>query len=107
MIDRGTVGPSCSVKVTLNHGPSHCIGVYADAQIAPRHGVMILSDLPGNWRSITMKRTKTVAATLLASALIIILSGCDSDGPLEDAGEAADDQIEDAGDAIEDATDGD
>lgn len=53
-----------------------------------------------------MNHYKTIAAALLASALIIPLSACDNDGPLEDAGEEIEDTVEDAGDEIEDATDG-
>ncbi|WP_297187005.1 hypothetical protein [uncultured Porticoccus sp.] len=52
-----------------------------------------------------MKFGKTMTATLLASALMISLSACDNQGPLEEAGEEADDKIEDTGDAFEDATD--
>ncbi len=52
------------------------------------------------------KTSKAIAAALLASALMIPLSACDNDGPLEDAGEEIDDAVEDAGDAVEDATDG-
>jgi len=33
------------------------------------------------------------------------LSGCDNDGPLEEAGEEIGDAVEDAGDEIEDALD--
>lgn len=54
-----------------------------------------------------MKLYKTIAAAFLASALMFPLSGCERDGPLEEAGEEIDDAIEDAGDEIEDATDGD
>ncbi len=53
-----------------------------------------------------MKLSKTIIASLLASALIITLSGCDNDGPMEKAGEQMDDAVEDTGDAIDDATDG-
>lgn len=53
-----------------------------------------------------MKLGKAIAATLLVSAMMIGLSACDKDGPLEEAGEAVDDSVEDAGEAIEDATDG-
>lgn len=54
-----------------------------------------------------MKFSENIAAALLASALMITLSACQDDGPLEDAGEEIDDKTEEAGDAIEDATDGD
>lgn len=53
-----------------------------------------------------MKLNKTIAAALLGSALMITMSACDRDGPLEEAGEEIDDSVEGAGDAIEDATDG-
>lgn len=53
-----------------------------------------------------MKFSKTIIATLLASALMITLSGCDNDGPMEEAGEQMDEAVEDSGEAIEDATDG-
>ena len=36
---------------------------------------------------------------------IAALSGCDNDGPLEEAGEEIGDAVEDAGDEIEDALD--
>lgn len=54
-----------------------------------------------------MKLSNTIAAVLLGSALMITLSACEEQGPLEEAGEKIDDTVEDAGDAIEDATDGD
>lgn len=54
----------------------------------------------------TMKINKTIAVSLLASALMITLSACDNQGPAEEAGEEIDNSIDDAGDAIEDATDG-
>ncbi|WP_170165440.1 lipoprotein [Thiohalobacter thiocyanaticus] len=53
-----------------------------------------------------MKISETIAASLLASALMFTLAGCEQQGPLEEAGEAVDDKVEDAGDAIEDTTDG-
>lgn len=53
-----------------------------------------------------MKINKTIAVSLLASALMITLSACDNQGPAEEAGEEIDNSIDDAGDAIEDATDG-
>lgn len=52
-----------------------------------------------------MKINKAIIATLLASVFVITLSGCDRDGPLEEAGESMDDAVEDTGDAVEDATD--
>lgn len=53
-----------------------------------------------------MELNKTIIATLLASVLMITLSGCDRDGPMEEAGEQMDEAVEDTGDAVEDATDG-
>lgn len=53
------------------------------------------------------KTSKTIAAALLVSALIIPLSGCDNEGPFEEAGEEIDETAEDIGDAVDDATDGD
>lgn len=53
------------------------------------------------------KTSKTIAAAVLVSALMIPLSACERQGPLEEAGEKIDDTVEDVGDAIEDATDGD
>lgn len=53
-----------------------------------------------------MKFRKNIAATLLMSALMLTLSACDRDGPLEDAGEEIDESFEDAGDTFEDSTDG-
>lgn len=50
--------------------------------------------------------SKAIAAALLASALMIPLSACEKQGPLEEAGEEIDEAVEDAGDAVEDATDG-
>lgn len=53
-----------------------------------------------------MKLSKPLSAALLAGALMVTLSACEQDGPLEDAGEEIDDAAEDAGEGIEDATDG-
>ncbi len=53
-----------------------------------------------------MKLSKAITAALLASTLMITLSACEEQGPLEEAGEKVDDTVEDAGDEIEDATDG-
>lgn len=52
-----------------------------------------------------MKLSKTIAAALFAGTLMITLSACEEQGPLEEAGEEIDDKVEDAGDAIEDSTD--
>lgn len=43
-----------------------------------------------------------VALTLLAGSAM--LAACEEEGPMERAGEAADEAVEDAGDAVEDAT---
>jgi hypothetical protein len=53
-----------------------------------------------------MKLGETIAVALFVSALSFAFTGCERQGPLEEAGESIDDTIEDAGDAIEDATDG-
>lgn len=53
-----------------------------------------------------MRIRNTIAGSLLASALMLALAGCDDQGALEEAGEAADEAVEDAGEAVEDATDG-
>jgi len=53
-----------------------------------------------------MKLGKIIVAALLGSALMITLSACEEQGPLEKAGEKIDEQVEETGDAIEDATDG-
>jgi predicted small lipoprotein YifL len=52
-----------------------------------------------------MKLNETLAATLLAGALLITLSACTERGPLEEVGDEIEDAVEDAGDAIEDAID--
>lgn len=54
-----------------------------------------------------MKFNKTITTALFASALMIMLAGCEQQGPLEEAGEEVDDKVEQTGDAIEDATDRD
>lgn len=53
-----------------------------------------------------MKFSETIATAMLVSVLMITLSACDDQGPLEEAGEEMDDKFEDAGDEMEDATDG-
>jgi hypothetical protein len=61
-----------------------------------------------------MKPTRTFAAALIMSTLLVPLSGCEKQGPAEKAGESIDEtteslgeQVEDAGDAIQDAAEGD
>ena len=54
-----------------------------------------------------MKLAKIIAAIFLMSALMISLTACEDQGPMEEAGEKVDDTVDDAGDAIEDATDDD
>ncbi|WP_372921856.1 hypothetical protein [Roseovarius sp.] len=53
-----------------------------------------------------MKIATSIIATLFAGALMIPLSGCDDQGPMEEAGEKIDETVEDAGDSIEETTDG-
>lgn len=54
-----------------------------------------------------MKLSKTIAAMLLMSVLMITLTACDDQGPAEEAGEQIDETVEDAGEAIDDAIDDD
>lgn len=54
-----------------------------------------------------MKITTAIAATLFAGVLMIPLSACESQGPMEEAGEEIDETVEEAGDAIEKTTDDD
>lgn len=61
-----------------------------------------------------MKIQKTVSATLIMSAIIVMLSACQKEGPAEKAGKAVDNavdktgqQLEKAGDKIQDASKGD
>ncbi len=51
-----------------------------------------------------MNPSTTIAATILVSALMIILPACDNQGPAEEAGEEMDDAVDDLGDAVDDAT---
>ena len=62
-----------------------------------------------------MKPVRTVGATLVMSALLVALAGCErQEGPAEQAGKNVDnavdkagEQIEKAGDSIQDAAKGD
>jgi hypothetical protein len=61
-----------------------------------------------------MKFGKTTGAAVLMGALLVALSGCQKEGPMERAGKEVDQavdktgqQIEKAGDAIQDAAQGD
>jgi hypothetical protein len=63
--------------------------------------------------SKTLKPTGTLAAALIMSTLLIALSGCQEEGPMEKAGETIDEAtesvgetLEEAGEAIEDAVEG-
>lgn len=47
----------------------------------------------------------TLFALLFALGGSAMLTGCEDQGPLEEAGEEIDDAVDDAGDAIEDAGD--
>lgn len=52
-----------------------------------------------------MSSIRSLLTALFVSTLVITLSGCEKQGPLEEAGEEVDEAIQDAGDAIEDAGD--
>ena len=54
-----------------------------------------------------MKLSEIIVAALFAGILMITQTGCEQEGPLEEAGEEVDDKIEETGDAIEDTTDRD
>ena len=62
-----------------------------------------------------MKPVKTLSATLVISALLVALSGCEKqEGPMEKAGKSIDnatesigEHVEDAGEAIQDTAQGD
>ncbi len=49
--------------------------------------------------------SKTVVAVFFSLLLSIGLTGCDTDGPAEEAGEEIDQAVDNAGDALEDAAD--
>lgn len=51
-----------------------------------------------------MKLTNIISATLVASALLIAIPGCEK-GPAEKAGESIDNAVEKAGDQLEEAGD--
>ena len=53
-----------------------------------------------------MKLSEKIAAALFVSTLMITLSACEKQGPLEEAGENIDEAFEDVGEALDDATDG-
>lgn len=48
---------------------------------------------------------KAIMSALLLSVLMVSLSACDQQGPVEEAGEKVDETVEETGEAIEDATD--
>lgn len=52
-----------------------------------------------------MKFHGNLGTVLLAGTLMIVMQGCEKQGPLEKAGKAVDDSVEEAGDVIEEATD--
>jgi hypothetical protein len=52
-----------------------------------------------------LRRALALAAIGLAGAGLTLSTGCDNEGPAEEAGEAIDEAAEDVGDAVEDATD--
>lgn len=54
-----------------------------------------------------MKKLPLVSASLLALLMgftTLTLTGCDNDGPMEEAGEEIDEGIDEIGDEIDDAT---
>jgi hypothetical protein len=52
-----------------------------------------------------MRRKIFLLFSIAVLSFGLATTGCDNDGPLEDAGESMDDAAEDVGDAVEDATD--
>lgn len=52
-----------------------------------------------------MKRIQIISAALVLSALLVVLPGCEKQGPAEQAGESIDNAVEKAGDQIEKAGD--
>lgn len=54
-----------------------------------------------------MKLSEIIVAALFAGILMITQTGCEQEGPAEEAGEEIDEQVEQTGDAIEDTTDRD
>jgi hypothetical protein len=61
-----------------------------------------------------MKIKKTISATIIMGAIVVMLSACQKEGPAEKAGKAVDNavdktgqQLEKAGDKIQDASKGD
>lgn len=44
-------------------------------------------------------------ALMLGAGSVVLLAGCESDGPAEEAGESIDETAEEAGDEMEEATD--
>ncbi len=49
--------------------------------------------------------SRILAAVMLALGSVLFVTGCQDQGPAEEAGEAIDDAMEDAGEAMEDAED--
>lgn len=49
--------------------------------------------------------TRLLMAMMLATGSVLFVTGCDDQGPAEEAGESIDDAVEDAGDAVDDAAD--
>ncbi len=52
-----------------------------------------------------MRRKTFLLLSIVVLSFGLATTGCDNDGPLENAGEKVDDAVEDAGDAVKDATD--
>ena len=52
-----------------------------------------------------MKRIKTIGAALLLGGLFVAMSGCNKEGPMEQAGKEVDSAVEKAGDKIDKTSD--
>ena len=56
----------------------------------------------GRWLAA---RAENVLALMLGAGSVVLLTGCESDGPAEEMGESIDETAEEAGDEMEEATD--
>jgi len=50
-------------------------------------------------------RFKTITTVSIAAVFLVLLAGCEQDGPAEQAGERLDEAVESAGEEVEDAAD--